>query len=68
MQARQIPDPGRNGAATWLSLEAGPTADILLGGDVPNQIYYDVLGPDQADTILASIRQRLGVPAESLGQ
>ena len=68
MQARQLPGPGRNGAATWLSLEAGLTADILLGGIVPNQIYYDVLGPDQADTILASIRQRLGVPAESLGQ
>lgn len=68
MQARQLPGPGRNDAATWLSLEAGLTADILLGGIVPNQIYYDVLGPDQADTILASIRQRLGVPAESLGQ
>lgn len=67
-QARQIADPRLRDAASWLSLEAGPTVDVLLGGAVSNQIYYDVLGPDQTDTLLASVRQRLGVPAESLGK
>lgn len=67
-QAREIADPRLKDAASWLSLEAGPTVDVLLGGAVSNQIYYNVLGPDQTDTLLASVRQRLGVPAESLGQ
>jgi hypothetical protein len=67
-QARGITDPRLRDAASWLSLEAGPTVDVLLGGAVSNQIYYDVLGPDQTDTLLASVRQRLGVPAESLGK
>jgi len=67
-QAQQIADPRLKDAAVWLSLEAALTADILLGGTVPNQIYYDILGSGQADTLLASIRQRLGVPAERLGQ
>ena len=67
-QAREIADPRLKDAASWLSLEAGATVDVLLGGAVSNQIYYNVLGPDQTDTLLASVRQRLGVPAESLGQ
>jgi len=67
-QAGEIADGRVKDAALWLSLEAGLTADILLDGAVSNQIYVDILGPGQADSLLAATRQRLGVPAESLGQ